>query len=95
MIVNYKVILDYNINKDSGQYKSPINQIANEARVYTPADTSIVTPNSDTPYSMVQIDLRSEPMVISVPKWKRKDTMIYSLLICTQIIMLCRQPYNR
>ncbi|MCB0726505.1 MAG: DUF1254 domain-containing protein [Ignavibacteriae bacterium] len=72
MIVNYKVILDYNINKDSGQYKSPINQIANEARVYTPADTSIVTPNSDTPYSMVQIDLRSEPMVISVPEMEKE-----------------------
>ncbi|MFZ1323003.1 MAG: DUF1254 domain-containing protein [Ignavibacteria bacterium] len=71
MIVNYKVMLDYNINKDSGQFKAPFNHIANEARVYTPADTSIVTPNSDTPYSMLQIDLRAEPVVISVPEMEK------------------------
>ena len=31
-------------------------------------DTAIVTPNSDTPYSMVQADLRAEPIVLCVPK---------------------------
>ena len=42
----------------SGQYT---------ARVYTPADTAIQTPNSDTPYSFVGMDLRAEPMVLTVP----------------------------
>ena len=37
----------------SGQYKAPFNQIKNEAKTFTPKDTAIVTPNSDTPYSMV------------------------------------------
>ena len=27
-----------------------------------------MTPNSDTPYSMLQMDLRAEPIVICVPK---------------------------
>ena len=29
---------------------------------------SIVTPNSDTPYSFVWVDLRAEPLVITVPQ---------------------------
>ena len=38
-----------------------------DARVYTPADTAIVTPNNDTPYSFVAIDLRAG---IAGPGWK-------------------------
>ena len=47
--------------------RRPFNTIANEARVFTYKDTAVVTPNSDTPYSMLWLDLRAEPMVISVP----------------------------
>jgi hypothetical protein len=35
--------------------------------VYTPANTAIQTPNSDTPYSFVGMDLRTEPIVLTVP----------------------------
>jgi hypothetical protein len=67
MLVAYSVLYDYNVNQKSGAYLAPFNQIHNEARVFTPRDTTIVTPNSDTPYSMVQLDLRAEPMVICLP----------------------------
>jgi hypothetical protein len=30
-------------------------------------DTTVVTPNSDTPYSFLWADLRAEPLVVSVP----------------------------
>ncbi len=58
---------EYCVDKNSGQYKAPFNTIYNEARVFTYKDTAVVTPNSDTPYSMIWLDLRAEPMVISVP----------------------------
>jgi hypothetical protein len=68
MIVNYKVMFEYAIDRTSGQFKAPFNQISNEARVFTPKDTTIVTPNSDTPYSVAELDLRAEPIVLCVPE---------------------------
>ena len=68
MVMNYGVMYEYFVDKNSGQYKAPFNQIYNEARVFTPKDTAIITPNSDTPYSFVGLDLRAEPIVLCVPK---------------------------
>jgi hypothetical protein len=45
--MNYAVMDDFAIDRNSGQYKAPFNQISNEARVFTYKDTSVVTPNSD------------------------------------------------
>ena len=67
IVMNYAVMNEFSVDKNSGQYKAPFNTIANEARVFTYKDTAVVTPNSDTPYSMLWLDLRAEPMVISVP----------------------------
>jgi hypothetical protein len=67
MIAAYKAMYQFNIDKSSPQYKGPFNRVLSEGRVFTPKDTAIVTPNSDTPYSMVQMDLRVEPMVLCVP----------------------------
>lgn len=67
IVMNYAVMNEYAVNKDSGQFKAPFNQILNEHRVFTYKDTAIVTPNSDTPYSMCWLDLRAEPIVLSVP----------------------------
>ena len=67
LVMNYAVMNEFAIDKDSGQFKAPFNTIKNEARVFTYKDTAVVTPNSDTPYSAVWLDLRAEPMVISVP----------------------------
>jgi hypothetical protein len=68
MIMNYGVMYEYAVDTKSSQYKTPFNQIYNEARVFTPKDTAVVTPNSDTPYSLVSMDLRAEPIVLCVPE---------------------------
>jgi hypothetical protein len=67
IVMNYAIMNEYAVDKNSGQYKAPFNTIFNEARVFTYKDTAIVSPNSDTPYSILWLDLRAEPIVISVP----------------------------
>jgi hypothetical protein len=79
IVMNYAVMYEYVIDKNSGQYKAPFNQIHNEARVFTYEDTAIVTPNSDTPYSLLWMDLRAEPMVLSVPAVDKKR--YYSVML--------------
>jgi len=64
---SYRIMHAYFVDPRNPEYKAPFNTLANIARVYTPADTAIQTPNSDTPYSMLAMDLRAEPMVLTVP----------------------------
>jgi hypothetical protein len=67
IVMNYAVMYAYAVDKGNPEFKAPFNQIKNEARVFTYKDTAIVTPNSDTPYSFAWLDLRAEPIVLSVP----------------------------
>jgi hypothetical protein len=80
IVMNYAVMYEYVVDKNSGQYKAPFNEIHNEARVFTYKDTAIVTPNSDTPYSLLWLDLRAEPMVLSVPAVDK--SRYYSVMLC-------------
>jgi hypothetical protein len=67
LVMNYAVMNEFAVDRNSGQFKAPFNDINNMHQVASPADTAIITPNSDTPYSILWLDLRAEPMVISVP----------------------------
>lgn len=67
MIDNYRVFYAYFINKENPEFKAPLNQIRNIPKVFTPEDKAIQTPNSDTPYSMLGLDLRAEPVVLTIP----------------------------
>jgi hypothetical protein len=67
LVMNYAVMNEFAVDTKSSQFKAPFNEINNQHRVATPEDTAVVTPNSDTPYSVLWLDLRAEPMVISVP----------------------------
>jgi hypothetical protein len=80
LVMNYAVMNEFSVDRNSGQYKAPFNEIHNEARVFTYKDTAVVTPNSDTPYSMLWLDLRAEPMVISVPAVEKER--YYSVQLC-------------
>ncbi|MCK5486224.1 MAG: DUF1254 domain-containing protein, partial [Desulfobacterales bacterium] len=68
MVVNYKTMVAYTLDKNSPEFKGDFNELGCEARVYTPDDKAIVTPNSDTPYCMGWVDIRKDPIVISVPE---------------------------
>jgi hypothetical protein len=73
LVDNYRVEYSYFVDHQDPEFKAPWNQITNIPRVFTPADTAVQTPNSDTPYSWMGLDLRAEPIVLTLPPMDRKD----------------------
>lgn len=67
LVDSYRIQYSYFVDHDNPEFKTSWNKIFNNARVYTPDDKAIQTPNSDTPYSYVGADLRAEPLVLTVP----------------------------
>ncbi|WP_411851151.1 DUF1254 domain-containing protein [Stenotrophomonas sp. LGBM10] len=63
LLASYQTLHAVSIDTGTPQF----NTLHNTARVLTPADTAWVTPNADTPGSFAGLDLRAEPVVISVP----------------------------
>lgn len=63
----YQTLWNQTQNKAFPGYVGGFNQFRHYARSATPADTDIVTPNNDTPYSWAWLDLRAEPIVLSLP----------------------------
>jgi hypothetical protein len=68
LVKNYKTLYAQAVAQGDANFKAPFNQIGNTANVFTPKDTAIITPNSDTPYSFVWMDLRAEPVVLTLPE---------------------------
>jgi hypothetical protein len=67
MVDSYRIQYAYFVDASNPEFKAPWNQIRNIPRVFTPDDKAVQTPNSDTPYSMLGMDLRAEPVVLTVP----------------------------
>src|SRR3979490_510246 len=67
IVDNYRIQHAYWMDKANPEYKGPFNHIWNAASLFSPAAKAIQTPNSDTLYSFVGADLRSEPLVLTVP----------------------------
>lgn len=82
MLMNYGVMYEYAVDVGGPQYKAPFNTLYSEANVFTFKDTAVVTPNSDTPYSFVWMDLRAEPMVLCVPEIEKNR--YYSIQLVSQ-----------
>jgi len=67
MVESYKSMYQQAVDSGGPNFHAGFNEIGSSANVATPKDTAIITPNSDTPYSFLWMDLRAEPVVISVP----------------------------
>ncbi|MDE2035514.1 MAG: DUF1254 domain-containing protein, partial [Pseudomonas sp.] len=64
----YKTLYTQAVDKTGANFKAPFNHIGNTAQAITPKDTAIPTPNPDTPNSFVWLDLRAEPVVLTLPR---------------------------
>ncbi len=80
LVMFYATMYAMAVDRDSPQFKAPVNQLYYAKGVFTSKDTAVVSPNSDTPYSIAFLDLRAEPMVVTVPPVDPKR--YYSLMLC-------------
>jgi hypothetical protein len=80
MLDSYKMMFVQAVWEKSPAYEAPFNQLKNKAVLLGPEYTTIVRPNNDTFYSIVYMDLRSEPMVISVPAITDKRYYSFQLI---------------
>lgn len=67
MLYNYKTLFQQVMDPSFPGYIGGFDRFRHYHRGFTPADTDIVSPSNDTPYSWAWLDLRAEPMVVSVP----------------------------
>lgn len=63
----YNTMYAQAIDPASSSFVGGFNRFRHYDRLATPDDKDIVTPNNDTPYSWAWLDLRAEPMVLSLP----------------------------
>lgn len=55
------------------RFTAPFNSFFHATTLATPASRSVVSPNVDTLYSIAWLDLRAEPLVLSVPQVTNQD----------------------
>lgn len=67
IVESYRAIYALALDRDGKQYQGPLNEVHNRAHVLTPADTAIVLPNPDMQVSALVLDLRAEPLVVTLP----------------------------
>ena len=80
LVVNYKTMYLYVIDENSPEYKGSFNELVCDARLFTPEDKAIVTPNSDTPYCMFWMDIRNEPCIITLPEMEPERFYHFQLI---------------
>jgi hypothetical protein len=66
IVQNYKGTYHSSVLKQSPVYFG-WNTLHHDRRLSTPENRIVVSPNNDTPYSTATLDLRAEPLVLSVP----------------------------
>ncbi len=57
----------YALDSSYPDYAGGFNKFKHYAKSFTSSDTSVITPNNDTPYSWAILNLSDEPQVLEVP----------------------------
>ncbi len=80
MVQAYQTMYAFSVDKTNPQYKGPFNAPLSFARVFTPDDSAFVTPNSDTPYTFLSLDLSAEPIVLTIPPVEKNRYWVFQMM---------------
>jgi len=80
IVDNHNVINKYVLDQESGEYKAPFNQVGHNCNVANPEDKAVVSMNVDTPYSFAWLDLRAEPVVLTLPPFEQERYVSVELI---------------
>jgi hypothetical protein len=69
MVENYRIMYSSTQDTSYRQY-APFNQFYHARSVSSPDDTMFVAPNVDTPYSYAVLNIKDEPVVITIPEFE-------------------------
>ncbi len=67
MLENYRTMYVQAIDRSAREYRAPLNELVHETKLLGPEFRDVVRPNNDTLYSFAWLDLRAQPVVITVP----------------------------
>lgn len=67
MLEFHRTMLAMSLRDDLPTYRGPLNTLWHEDELLDHTFTTVVTPNTDTLYSMAFLDLRAEPMLLTLP----------------------------
>lgn len=68
MLMGYRFLFGSFLVPDLPSHRAPVNTLSGEPQTLDHTFEEVISPNADTPYSMAGLDLRAEPMVLSVPE---------------------------
>ena len=68
MLMGYRYLYGSFLVPGRASHMVPLNTLGGQPRTLDHTFRDVITPNADTPYSMAALDLRAEPMVLSVPE---------------------------
>lgn len=67
MVEMYKTLYIQAVDTESNAYQAPFNRISHNSDVYNGKTRAVQSPIADTRYSYAWLDLRAEPMVLTLP----------------------------
>ncbi|WP_083975146.1 DUF1254 domain-containing protein [Kitasatospora mediocidica] len=71
LVENYRTMYPQAVDDADPRHVGGFGTFRHYPQPFGPANTDVVTPNNDTPYSWAWLDLRTEPWVVEVPATDR------------------------